>query len=174
MCLYVFLLSAHLYSFIVDDECKKRARVQMCEMSVCSCRYNPAGLFDMIKSACKVLVRNTDYFYWKKAWGPAAAAQPFSQKSVRVFVVVWAQGPFFLSAACDVLVLNHTRRGWLPFFKKKKDGEINARARALDTKRLAGITFSFHLPSNHDSIHFVAKSSREDAFGKVLRAFRGG
>ena len=69
---------------------------------------------------------------------------------------------------------NHTRRGWgLPFFKKK-DGEINARARALDTKRLAGITFSYHLPSNHDSIHFVAESSREDAFGKVLRAFRGG
>ena len=32
---------------------------------------------------------------------PAAAAQPFSQKSVRVFVVVWAQGPF----SCDVLDL---------------------------------------------------------------------
>ena len=38
---------------------------------------------------------------FKKAWGPAAAAQPFSQKSVRVFVVVWAQGPFHFS--CDVL-----------------------------------------------------------------------
>ena len=82
--------------------------------------------------------------------------------------------------SCDVLVLpekrekSHASGVGAPFLQKKKDGEINARARALDTKRLAGITFSFHLPSNHDSIHFVAKSSREDAFGKVLRAFRGG
>jgi len=74
---YIYLLSAHLYSFIVGDECKKRARVQMCARSVCSCRYNLAGLFDMIKSAYKVLERNIDY-YSKKAVGScahAAAAQ---------------------------------------------------------------------------------------------------
>ena len=49
---------------------------------------------------------------------PAAAAQPFSQKSVRVFVVVWAQGPF----SCDVLVLKREKShasGVAPFLQKK-------------------------------------------------------
>ena len=80
---YIYLLSAHLYSFIVGDECKKRARVQMCARSVCSCRYNLAGLFDMIKSAYKVLERNIDY-YSKKAVGScghaAAAHYTFLKK----------------------------------------------------------------------------------------------
>ena len=56
-----------------------------------------------------------------------------------------------------------TRVGWSgvapSFFKKKKDGEINARARALDTKRLAGITFSFHLPST--MIRFILLQNRQ-------------
>jgi len=42
---------------------------------------------------------------------------------------------------------------------KKKDREINARARALDTKRLAGITFSFHLPST--MIRFILLQNRQ-------------
>jgi len=46
-----------------------------------------------------------------------------------------------------------------PFPQKKKDREINARARALDTKRLAGITFSFHLPST--MIRFILLQNRQ-------------
>lgn len=47
----------------------------------------------------------------------------------------------------------------LPFLKKKKDRETNARARALDTKRLAGITFSFHLSST--MIRFILLQNRQ-------------
>ena len=116
---------------------------------------------------------------FEKSVGSCGCGATFFAKKCRVFVVVWAQGPFHFS--CDVLDEPLVKKGEITrvggggsLSSKKKDGEINARARALDTKRLAGITFSYHLPSNHDSIHFVAESSREDAFGKVLRAFRGG